>query len=209
MPRAPGPLSDAPWRYKDVAVSNTTLSLQLEDEAATKRLGEALGAFLLAAASGLFIYLSGDLGAGKTTLVRALLESLGISGPIKSPTFTLMEPYVAHLPQASGINQNVSLYCYHFDFYRFTDPREWLEAGFREHFDDHALCLVEWPEKAAGAGHLPNADVAIELFADGDARRVTLRAASSRGETCVAAVASSRERFQLQVSPSSSSSPAV
>lgn len=190
-------------------VSTTSLDLLLENQAATERLGEALAAFLMTAGSGLFVYLSGDLGAGKTTLVRALLRSLGIAGPIKSPTFTLMEPYVAQMAQASGVIQNVSLYCYHFDFYRFTDPREWLEAGFREHFDDHALCLVEWPEKAAGAGHLPNADVAIELFADGDARRVTLRAASSRGETCVAAVASSRERFQLQVSPSSSSSPAV
>jgi tRNA threonylcarbamoyladenosine biosynthesis protein TsaE len=190
-------------------VYDISLDLQLEDEAATKRLGEALAAFLVAAGAGLFIYLSGDLGAGKTTLVRALLRWLGIAGPIKSPTFTLMEPYVALLPQPSGINQNVSLYCYHFDFYRFTDPREWLEAGFREHFDDHALCLVEWPEKAAGEGHLPRADVAIDLFADGDGRRATLRGETSRGQACVAAVASSRARFQLQVSPSSSSSPAA
>ena len=190
-------------------MAHTAFELKLQDEGATARLGEALAAFLMATGSGLFIYLSGDLGAGKTTLVRALLHALGVEGPIKSPTFTLMEPYVALLQQASGINQNVSLYCYHFDFYRFTDPREWLEAGFREHFDEHALCLVEWPEKAAGEGHLPEPDVAIDLFADGDGRRATLHATTSRGQACVAAVVSSRAHFQLQVSPFSSSLPAA
>jgi tRNA threonylcarbamoyladenosine biosynthesis protein TsaE len=184
------------------------LSLLLEDETATASLGARLGQFVMDRRDGLFVYLSGDLGAGKTTLVRALLRSLGIEGPIKSPTFTLMEPYVALLPQQSGINQNLSLYCYHFDFYRFADPREWLEAGFREHFDDHALCLVEWPEKAHGAGHLPAPDLAIDLRAEGDGRRATLLATSPRGRACVAAVASSLAHYPLPASPFSSSSPA-
>ena len=148
--------------------------LKLADSAATELLGHAFAGFIARQARGLSIYLSGDLGAGKTTLVRALLRGLGIDGPIKSPTFTLMEPYVAHLPAVSGVIQNLSLYCYHFDFYRFTDPREWLEAGFREHFDADALCLVEWPEKAAG-GHLPAPDVTIVLRADGTAASPPLR----------------------------------
>ncbi len=172
--------------------SQRKVMLHLADTDATNRLGEALGAFIAASREGLVIHLKGELGAGKTTLVRALLRSLGVTGPIKSPTFTLMEPYVVPMPQTAGVKQNLSLYCYHFDFYRFTDPREWLDAGFREHFDDHALCLVEWAEKAEASGHLPPPDLAIEFSVVGAGRDATLCAASPRGDACLTAVASSK-----------------
>jgi tRNA threonylcarbamoyladenosine biosynthesis protein TsaE len=171
------------------------ITLFLPDSQATDALGAELATWIALSGDGLTIHLSGDLGAGKTTLVRALLRALGVTGPIKSPTFTLMEPYVVQMSQAGGINQNVSLYCYHFDFYRFTDPREWLEAGFREHFDDHALCLVEWPEKAQAEGHLPSPDVAIAIDVRDAGRSATLTACSARGDACLAAVASSRARL--------------
>jgi tRNA threonylcarbamoyladenosine biosynthesis protein TsaE len=171
---------------------SSTLTRYLADSLATEVLGRSIGAWIGTSGDGLVVHLSGDLGAGKTTLVRALLRELGVTGPIKSPTFTLMEPYVVQMSQPAGINQKVSLYCYHFDFYRFTDPREWLEAGFREHFDDHALCLVEWPEKAQAAGHLPLPDVAIAIGVLDAGRSATLNALSPRGAACLAAVASSK-----------------
>lgn len=116
-----------------------------------------------------FIALNGALGAGKTTWVRLLLRALGVQGRIKSPTFAVLEPY--ELP---------GLLISHFDFYRFEDPREWLDAGFREQFEAPGLKLVEWPEKAAGV--LPVAD--LDLFidtVDAHTRRVTLQAHTARG----------------------------
>jgi tRNA threonylcarbamoyladenosine biosynthesis protein TsaE len=97
-----------------------------------------------------FLTLQGPLGAGKTTFVRHLLRALGVTGRIKSPTYTVMEPYQAG-----------SLDIAHFDFYRFNDPREWEDAGFRDVFARPGLKLAEWPEKAAGA--LPTPDLALHL----------------------------------------------
>ena len=97
-----------------------------------------------------FIELRGPLGAGKTTFVRYLLQALGVSGRIKSPTYAVMEPY-----ERPGRN------IWHFDFYRFNDPQEWEDAGFREVFASPGLKLVEWPEKAAGC--LPLADLLIGI----------------------------------------------
>ncbi|MDH5331308.1 MAG: tRNA (adenosine(37)-N6)-threonylcarbamoyltransferase complex ATPase subunit type 1 TsaE [Aquincola sp.] len=116
-----------------------------------------------------FIALDGPLGAGKTTFVRHLLRSLGVTGRIKSPTYAVMEPH-----EVDG--RAVS----HFDFYRFGDPREWFDAGFRDLFAAPGLKLAEWPDKAAAM--LPVADlrVQIEPQAD-DSRRVTVHAFTPHG----------------------------
>jgi tRNA threonylcarbamoyladenosine biosynthesis protein TsaE len=116
-----------------------------------------------------YIELRGPLGAGKTTFVRHLLRALGVAGRIKSPTYTVLEPYA--LP---GLNIS------HFDFYRFSDPREWADAGFRDLFAQPGLKLAEWPENAAGV--LPVADLrlTIEPLAD-DLRQVCAEAATERG----------------------------
>jgi tRNA threonylcarbamoyladenosine biosynthesis protein TsaE len=130
-------------------------------------------ALALAARPGLadaFIELRGDLGAGKTTLVRYLLGALGVQGRIKSPTYAVVEPYELE----NGLN------IWHFDFYRFSDPNEWEEAGFRDIFASPGLKLAEW---AAHAGkHLPPADLQIAIETAGDeSRRVTLTAMTDAG----------------------------
>ncbi len=117
------------------------------------------------------IELHGPLGAGKTTFVRHLLRALGVEGRIKSPTYTVMEPYA--LP---------GLVISHFDFYRFSDPREWVDAGFRDVFAAPGLKLAEWPEKAAGM--LPVADLRLHIDVDDahpDGRRVRLEAGTPLG----------------------------
>ena len=116
-----------------------------------------------------FIALHGDLGAGKTTLVRHLLHALGVTGRIKSPTYAVVEPY--ELPE---------LNIWHFDFYRFADPREWEDAGFRDIFASAGLKLAEWPEKAGAM--LPCADLDITILTTPDAaRHVTLSANTPTG----------------------------
>ena len=151
-----------------------TRQLRWPDEEACART-----AATLAARPGLgeaFIELHGPLGAGKTTFVRHLLHALGVAGSVKSPTYALMEPYAA----APGANVfDIA----HFDFYRFDDPGEWEDAGFREVFARSGLKLVEWPEKADGV--LPRCDLRIEIVpADdgaGDERDVRLEAMTPRG----------------------------
>ncbi|MFQ6334157.1 tRNA (adenosine(37)-N6)-threonylcarbamoyltransferase complex ATPase subunit type 1 TsaE [Methylophilus sp. 3sh_L] len=119
----------------------------LKDEAATVHAASVLAKQLQ---PGQVIYLHGDLGAGKTTLVRGMLHALGHVGKVKSPTYTLVEPYT--LPLAT---------CYHFDLYRFQDAEEWEAAGFRDYFNPASICLVEWPERAADV--LPAADIEIRF----------------------------------------------
>ena len=161
----------------------------LPDEAATNVLGVALGELVIEIFSvstpvdtGFSIHLSGELGSGKTTLVRALLKHLGVEGRIKSPTYTLVEPYVVELPKSVDTRQRVNLYCYHFDFYRFENPHEWIDAGFRDYFSDAALRLVEWPERASDdAGTLlPAPDLHVTLEGRGDGRVAFIDA--QRGE---------------------------
>ncbi|MDO9075537.1 MAG: tRNA (adenosine(37)-N6)-threonylcarbamoyltransferase complex ATPase subunit type 1 TsaE [Rubrivivax sp.] len=116
-----------------------------------------------------YVELHGPLGAGKTTFVRHLLRALGVAGRIKSPTYAVLEPY--ELP---------GLVVSHFDFYRFNDPREWLDAGFRELFANPGLKLAEWPENATGV--LPVAD--LRLFIEpqpDDSRAVLAQAGTPRG----------------------------
>lgn len=126
------------------------------------------------------IELQGDLGAGKTTFVRHLLKRLGVEGRIKSPTYAVVEPYT--LPDAG---QNGGMNIWHFDFYRFNDPREWEEAGFRDIFAAPGLKLVEWPEKAGP--HLPQPDLLLHLeVLPGDARAVTLTAHTPTGAELLA-----------------------
>jgi tRNA threonylcarbamoyladenosine biosynthesis protein TsaE len=108
-------------------------------------------------APGVVVWLDGDLGAGKTTLVRALLRACGHTGPVKSPTYTLVEIYVIS-----------RIYWYHFDFYRFNFPEEFLDAGLGEYFRDDAVCLVEWPEKAVGYLPQPISSFASVLPKSGD-----------------------------------------
>ena len=140
----------------------------LDDAGATLALGERIAGCLTA---GMRIYLQGDLGVGKTTLVRGILRRLGYAGRVKSPTFTLVETYNLS-----------SLYLYHFDFYRLRNPEEWREAGFREAFGGEGVCLVEWPEKAAA---LPAPDLGICLAHAAAGRRVNLAAHTARGHACL------------------------
>ena len=122
-----------------------------------------------------FIELHGELGAGKTTLVRHILRALGVQGRIKSPTYAVVEPYV--LRQAEG---QPELSIWHFDFYRFSDPREWEDAGFRDLFASPGLKLAEWPGNAGPL--LPKADLVVRIDVRGDdTRDVTLTAQTPAG----------------------------
>ena len=122
---------------------------------------------------GLKMYLSGELGAGKTTLVRGMLAALGFAGRVKSPSYSLVELYVV-----SGLN------LYHFDFYRFKKAIEFRDAGFGDYFDDRNVCIVEWPKKAQG--ELPAADLNITLEIDGAGARVaTLKPGTESGQRCI------------------------
>lgn len=147
--------------------------VHLADEAATLAFGARLARELK---PGMCFYLEGDLGAGKTTLVRGLLRALGYAGRVKSPTYTLAETY--DLP---------GFELYHFDLYRMHDPREWLDAGFRD-IGERAVSLIEWPDKAAG--WLPSPDVIVRLKIAGEGREALCEAVSPKGarylETCCA-----------------------
>jgi tRNA threonylcarbamoyladenosine biosynthesis protein TsaE len=148
-------------------------SSRLNDEAGTLALGVSLARAL---APGLTIYLHGDLGAGKTTLTRALLHAAGYAGHVKSPTYTLAEPY-------DLILDGRPLKLLHFDLYRMASPEEFLEAGFREDFNESNVCIVEWPEKAETV--LPTADINLFLSIAGQGRDVKLQALSDKGMQCL------------------------
>ena len=150
------------------------LTVFLSDASATSRAGAAIAPEL---EGGMVVALAGELGAGKTTLVRGLLRARGVKGPIKSPSYGLVE----HYPLSS-------IYFYHLDFYRFADPTEWETAGLADCFRDDAVCVVEWPERVAPL--LPAADLEILLtVAPGGGRVLAARASSKRGERCVSALA--------------------
>jgi tRNA threonylcarbamoyladenosine biosynthesis protein TsaE len=131
-----------------------------------------------------FIELHGPLGAGKTTFVRHLLRALGVQGPIKSPTYAVLEPYEVE-PGGRPLARGESPWAIsHFDFYRFDDPQEWEDAGFRDVFAAPGLKLAEWPEKAQAL--LPRADLQIHLEPlAGDARRARFDACTPRGAALI------------------------
>lgn len=174
------------------------LRLHLQDECATNALAEGLAqAMGLAGGTGAFdahakaesghgllpisparsgsIHLKGDLGAGKTAFSRAFLRACGVTGRIKSPSYALLETYKVS-----------NLYLYHLDFYRFSDPREWLDAGFRDLIRDDALVLIEWPEKAQDL--LPPPDILISLEYSDSGRDVEIAAFTDRGQTWLNAI---------------------
>lgn len=145
------------------------ITLRLGSEAATVQAGKL---FSNSVRSGLTVYLSGNLGAGKTTFVRGILHGMGFSGRVKSPTYTLLEPY-----------QFSKSMLYHFDFYRFNDTEEWEAAGFRDYFNPASICLVEWPEKAGYL--LPKADVHVHILSCDEGRLMQFVAHSILGCTCL------------------------
>jgi tRNA threonylcarbamoyladenosine biosynthesis protein TsaE len=145
------------------------LTRHLPEEPDTLAFGAELARHLQ---PGMVVYLSGELGAGKTTLARGILRGLGYAGRVKSPSYTLVEPYKLS-----------RLYLYHFDFYRFASPQELGEAGFKEHFNPDSVCLVEWPENAAGL--LPAADIRSTMKVAGSGRELEIDADTETGRRCV------------------------
>ena len=122
------------------------------------------------------IFLEGNLGMGKTTLSRGIIRGLGHVGAVKSPPFTLVEPYEIGDVRA-----------FHFDLYRLVDPEELEFLGIRDYFEDDALCLIEWPDK--GAGFLPKPDLTITISPQDSGRSLTILSQGSRGEAWCAALA--------------------
>ncbi len=139
------------------------LHAEAELEAVAARLAEVVD-------TGIVVYLRGPLGAGKTTFARGFLRGLGYTGIVKSPTYTLVEPY-----RFEQIN------CYHFDLYRLEDPEELEFTGARDYFNEASICLIEWPEKAAGL--LPQADFDCSLEHHEQGRALTLTACSTKAES--------------------------
>lgn len=148
---------------------DSRISIELSDESATLALAQRLAAQLK---PGMVIYLHGDLGAGKTTLVRGILNALGYGGRVKSPTYTLVEPY-----QAGGLDLR------HFDLYRMNDEEEWEAAGFRDEFNGRNIFFIEWPEKALGL--IPEADVAIDFEILPQGRRASMHSNTQLGQACL------------------------
>ncbi|MEN9946859.1 MAG: hypothetical protein RLZZ293_1245 [Pseudomonadota bacterium] len=142
----------------------------LDDLTATENLAQHLAKILK---PNFIINLSGNLATGKTTLTRAILQHLGVGGTIKSPTFTLVEPY-----QLDGY------ILYHFDLYRFSDPEEWFSAGFDEYFHQQHISIIEWPERAEQL--IPQADWHIQLvWLDDNKRQISINSLTKNGEICL------------------------
>jgi tRNA threonylcarbamoyladenosine biosynthesis protein TsaE len=151
-----------------MSIKGNERRLFLESEAETEMLGGELARRVAESGRGLVVYLDGDLGMGKTTISRGVMRGLGHAGAVKSPTYTLVEPYEDLEPPA-----------YHFDLYRLGDAEELEYMGIRDYFAGENLCLIEWPER--GKGILPDPDLEIHLERQGEGRSVVIRARSERG----------------------------
>jgi|TARA_Y100000589_G_scaffold9996_2_gene8361 tRNA threonylcarbamoyladenosine biosynthesis protein TsaE len=149
------------------AAMTSTLELTLQDESQTLALGQRLASLLR---GGGVLYLQGDLGAGKTTLSRGIIQALGHSGAVKSPTYTLVEPY-----------ELADLKVFHFDLYRLADPEELEFIGIRDYVEPGAVCIVEWPDR--GADLIPSPDLSLTLEKDGKGRKITMMGRSPAGQT--------------------------
>jgi tRNA threonylcarbamoyladenosine biosynthesis protein TsaE len=161
------------------------------DESATRSFAQALAQ--LAPLQNAYIELMGDLGAGKTTFVRYLLQALGVQGRIKSPTYAVVEPHEGRHPLGQQ-----ALAIWHFDFYRFNDPEEFEEAGFRDLFASTGLKIAEWPNQAQGM--LPQPDLQLSLTVnEHEARQVNAMACTQQGQQILQAL--------MMAMPASRSSP--
>ncbi len=145
----------------------------LPDEAATEQFGGSVAARIRASDTGLVVFLEGNLGMGKTTLSRGLIRGLGHQGAVKSPTYTLVEPY-----------EHITPAVYHFDLYRLVDPEELEYMGIRDYFSPDRVCLIEWAER--GQGVLPEPDLIIFLERQSDGRIATVNPKTRRGRDLVA-----------------------
>ena len=166
-----------------------TITHYCRQEADTARLAEQFANRIrkeleLNPKSHLNIALVGDLGAGKTTFARYLIQGLGFTGKVKSPTYTLCEPY----PLEVG---NIQCSAHHFDLYRMRDPLEWQEAGFAEYFDAPGFCLVEWPEKAEDTLPLFDLQISLKAGESESERAIKLSALSKQGLSTLQGIAKS------------------
>ena len=169
------------------------LQFSLPDEEATIALGRALARATFTADSltdeqpqageghacvGAVLYLQGDLGAGKTTFTRGIMRGFGYQGAVKSPTYTLVEPY-----------EFAQCHIYHFDLYRLADPEEVEYLGTEDYFANNNLCIFEWPEK--GVQHIPAADLVISLEVEGTGRRLECQSLTAKGDLIAERLSSS------------------
>jgi tRNA threonylcarbamoyladenosine biosynthesis protein TsaE len=159
------------------SAKRSTSRFVLPDEAATAQLGACLGKAILATheaieRGGLVIGLSGELGSGKTALVRAALRHLGVTGTVRSPTFSLLELYTV-----SRLN------FYHFDFYRFYKSEDFAVAGFRDFFAPASVCVIEWPERAGTAGFAVDLQFGMQIADSG--RIADVNASTQIGQDCL------------------------
>lgn len=149
------------------------LELSLKDELDTEKLGRILAGLVSESGLGLVVFLEGDLGMGKTTLSRGIMRGLGYEGAVKSPTYTIVEPYEHLNPPA-----------YHFDLYRLGDPEELEYMGIRDYFQGQNLCVIEWPGR--GLGILPEPDLLVSLVKSGEGRTAQVSAPTTRGRSLLA-----------------------
>ncbi|MCL7946079.1 tRNA (adenosine(37)-N6)-threonylcarbamoyltransferase complex ATPase subunit type 1 TsaE [Marinobacter sp. ATCH36] len=156
-------------------ISADEFKLHLKDELDTEKLGRILARLVSESGQGLVVFLEGDLGMGKTTLSRGIMRGLGHEGAVKSPTYTIVEPYEHLTPPA-----------YHFDLYRLGDPEELEYMGIRDYFQGQNLCVIEWPGR--GEGILPEPDLLVCLDRSGDGRNAQVSAPTTRGASLLARI---------------------